>query len=262
MRVGLIFLFFFTSCAYFSEVKKNSAFDNGPEVKRQRRMVYDLNDQSGKFRVLRESGRNGKKFIVKRKVLPGEANNNKILEKSVTISKFAQLKNKIPALRPERSQFTVWFSGKKYFTEMNINTENRMLEVSLSSPEKQWKGKQEFPIPSTSTGIFCFYSQLIECAGATGFLAKAIKKGTGQMNFYIIMDRWPYFNEQYDGIPETPFVSSSLEYDGGNARGENRFSLRFGNQVSFYLVDKKNNLKKHFWIGQGLSMVERKSGKM
>lgn len=247
----LIFPFLINSCAFFKHGFSEN-ISTGKIIKK-----YSLKDQSGDFIVNRESGYNSKKkiYIVKRKVY-SKNNLNKEFEKSISISEYGYLK-KQSLLRPKISQYSVWFEGKKYFTEMKIDIKTKSLVVKMKSPEEQWSGVQNVPFPK-GTGVYCFMSQIIECVRATKFISMATSKGGGRMNFHLIFDGYPYFQEQYLNIPKTVFTNATFVYDGKAENGERRFSLMFGEQTIFYFVNDKSELSKTFWVSQGLSMITNK----
>lgn len=255
----LVSLMFISSCAYFKSIgvsnpfsfSSSSASGNTDKVVKK----FQLTDKAGKFLIEREKGFNRGKnqFIVKKSVkVPGET---KELEKLIVISKLGNLKKSLTILKPEISEYSVWFEGKKYVSRMQVNEETKSMDVKLFSPEKQWQGKRTFPFPKTM-GVFCYFSQITECARATGFIDKAIKRDSGSMKVVVIWEGYPYFQEQYLNIPNEVFTEGVFEYDGRNANGERRFTLNVGSQSIFYFLDSKKELMKKFWVSQGLSMVE------
>ncbi|CBW27984.1 putative exported protein [Halobacteriovorax marinus SJ] len=252
-------LMFISSCAYFKSIGVSDIFTSSSEVRSGNtdkvKKVFQLSDKAGKFVVEREKGFNKSKnqFIVKKSVkVSGES---KELEKLIVISKLGTLKKSLTVLRPEISEYSVWFEGKKYVSRMEVNPNTKSMEVKLTSPERQWQGKRVFSFPN-STGIFCYFSQITECARATGFIDKAIKRDSGSMKVVIIWEGYPYFQEQYLNIPNAVFTEGTFEYDGKNSRGERRFTLKVGDQAIFYFLDDNRELMKKFWVSQGLSMVE------
>jgi len=252
----LLILQLFSSCAYLKGASESNT-DSGL-LKRLTR-EYELVDKSGRFIVKRDRGylKAHNNFVVKKKVHSFNKPNGKILEKSITISTPGTVgKSKLRVLRPKVSQYTVWFDAKKYSTKMTVNLEERSLLVSLKSPEEQWRGSKSYTFPK-GTGVYCFYSQLIECARITGFLHQAVKKKGGVMKFHIIWDGYPYFQEQYLNIPSTVFERVSLVYEGENRNGLIRFTLKTDTQVMFFLLDKQFEVKKQLWVSQGYSMVDR-----
>ena len=242
---------FLSSCAFFKANKSQEESSNGIQT------FFDLVDSSGSFVLEREAGLQKKEnsFVVKRRVFVAD-NPQKELEKSIAISETGHLKNKVKVFRPKVSQYSVWFEGKKFFTEMKVDVPGRSLLVKMESPEPQWNGEKRFPFPH-GTGLFCFFSQVVECAKTTGFFALATKNDVGQLNFHIIWEGYPYFGEQYLNIPDEPITQAKLVYDGKNEDGERRFSLYFGEQVIFLLVDANENISKMFWVSQGFQMIRR-----
>jgi hypothetical protein len=220
--------------------------------------TYELSDNSGKFILERESGfaNKGKDFVVKT-LVKNKDGKGKVLERSVTISNFGTLKGKVRVLRPKVSQYSVWFDGKKYFSEFNLNIKKKSLDLKMISPEPQWKGEKSFPFPK-GTGVYCFFSQLIECVKATGFLNLSSGKGAGEMNFHIIWDGYPYIQEQYLNLPGEVFSQAVFKYDGVTAKGDYKFTLFFQGHSIFYFLNKLGVLTKLFWVSQGMTLVKKK----
>ncbi|MCB9060748.1 MAG: hypothetical protein H6622_04425 [Halobacteriovoraceae bacterium] len=243
----LIFSIFFTSCSLFApsievEIKKESE-------------IYKLIDNDGEFYINRNSGFIKKdQFVVKRLVRGSlQKSEDNILEKSVSISKKSKLNNSVPILMPLKSQFTVWFEQKQYTTSMNFDNEKRVLELELQSPEKHWQGKRIIDFPKDKT-VYCFFSQLVECVKYSTFIHRSLKEKTGSMNFYVIWDGFPYFQEQYLNIPDEVFSRGQFIFDGTNSVGQYRFTLEVAGQSIFYLFDKELNIEKVFWISQGYTL--------
>ncbi|OUR93707.1 hypothetical protein A9Q84_19790 [Halobacteriovorax marinus] len=254
-----IILLSLSSCAYFKQLGTGPTFSSTPDSPNTARInkEFQLSDKAGKFYVHREKGfsKSKNQFIVKKTVKAGD--NGKILEKLIMISKLGNLNKKLTILRPTVSEYSVWFDGKKYTTRMKINSKKRSMDVTLNSPERQWQGKRSYSFPN-GDGIFCYFSQITECARATGFIEKSIKNDGGSMKVIIIWEGYPYFQEQYLNVPSSVFSRARFSYDGKNAKGERRFTLTVANQSIFYFLDKNHELSKKFWVSQGLSMVEKK----
>ncbi|OFZ39135.1 MAG: hypothetical protein A2504_16250 [Bdellovibrionales bacterium RIFOXYD12_FULL_39_22] len=229
--------------------------------------TFSLSDRSGNFLVSREFAfkKSTNEFILKKSISldsnPEKKQNSaskKIVEKSITISTSGVLKKTIPALRPKISQYTVWFDGQKYFTEMKTNTKTKSLDITMRGPELQWNGKKSVPFPP-GMGIYCFFNQLVECIQATSFFTKAAAADSGMMNLHIIWDGYPYLQEQYLEMPAEVFTAAELSFDGYTENDEIRFSLTFANQVIFYVFEHNGALAKMFWVSQGFSMIKRDS---
>jgi len=256
---NLFLLLTLSSCAYFKQIGTGPAFSTTPDSPNTARVKkeFQLTDKAGKFRVHREKGFNKRKnqFVVKKTVKSGD--DSKVLEKLVMISKLGNLKKKLSILKPSISEYSVWFDGKKYTTRMKVNSSSRSMDVTLTSPEKQWQGRRSHSFPK-GDGIFCYFSQVTECARATGFIDKSIKNDGGSMKMIVIWEGYPYFQEQYLNVPSSIFSRAVFAYDGKNSRGERRFTLKVANQSVFYFLDSNFELSKKFWVSQGLSMVEIK----
>lgn len=243
-----------TSCSFFS--RSGGSPDSSNPLLKNSKQRFKLTDKAGEFVVYKEVGfkKSNNTYISKRQVLPFNDDRSKILEQSIVISKVGSVGKSLRIMRPEKSQYTVWFDGKKYVSNMTLNKNTHSLDIKLKSPEKQWNGTSSVKFPDTKS-IYCFFSQVIECAAMSGYFQQAFKKKRGQMNFYLIWEGYPYFQEQYLNVPNSVFSKAKLSYDGKNKNGGNRFSLSFGQQVVFFLLDDKKNFVKQFWISQGMSMV-------
>lgn len=239
----------FTSC---SSTKKVSTIKK--ELTRNEEK-FSYTDKNGQFLVRLSSGFNKKTntFFTKRSLEAPEKENDKILETSVTFSDLGSIKKK-NILRPKLSQYNVWFDGKKYFSELKLNPSQKAMDLRMVSPESQWNGTKQIKLPSTKA-LYCFFSQVVECAKTVGFLAKAVKKEEGILNFYIIWEGYPYLNETFTNIPSQLFSKAQFEYDGVTKENDRRFNLKVAGQSIFYVVDEKMQMKKMFWVSQGISMI-------
>ena len=239
-----------SSCAFFRQtMRKEKMLSSSVKTNN-----FVLTDKSGKFNFIREAGfiKGKNEFVVKRKVIASD-DPSKLLEKSIVISNPGKY-NGVNLLRPKISQYSVWFDKKKYFTEMKISPKEKSLYVKTISPEKQWNGEAQIKFPKM-TGVYCFFSQVLDCASFTGFIDEATKRQAGSMRMLIIWEGYPYFQEQYLNIPNEVFTEAVFEYDGKNRNNERRFTLKVAGQQIFYFIHKDNSFKKMFWIVQGLSIV-------
>ncbi|MBL6988636.1 MAG: hypothetical protein ISR65_02615 [Bacteriovoracaceae bacterium] len=247
-----------TSCAIWAPSSPKATSPHSLKKKlSHRQSKYYLTDKSGQYVEIRERffDSKTKNFVLKRKVVDKE-NQSKVLEKNISFSTPGML-NKIPSLRPNISQYTVWFDKKKYFSELKINTYTRNLDIRLNSPKKQWNGTQSIPFPK-GTGVFCFFSQLIECVKATNFFTEATSRKVGQMTFHVIWDGYPYFQQQYGHVPEAVFSMANFVYVGQSKLGDVRFELTIADQIIQYHLDSSMDFKKMFWVEQGVSLVRIK----
>lgn len=219
---------------------------------------FRYTDKNGQYLMRTSSGmdKDGKSFSTKKRLeIPNRQKDN-ILEQSVTVSSLGTLKKKVMILRPKTSQYSVWFDGKKYSSEMKINPKKKSLEIKMVSPESQWNGVKQIPFPN-STVIPCFFSQIIECAKVSGFISKATEKKSGQTSFMIVWEGYPYLNETFSDFPSELFSQAELEYDGITKDAERRFNLRVAGQSIFYILNDKDVMIKMFWVSQGISMTSK-----
>jgi hypothetical protein len=237
--------------------KSSQKFDLLQNTKSKR--IYDLQDKSGNFVVVRERGflKNKNQAIVKRQVYSQGDPQKRPLEQSVVLSNPGKLKS-IYVLRPFKSEYVVWFEKKKYKTEMAIDAKSKSMIVKMTSPEKQWNGSKTIPFPK-GKGVYCFFSQVIDCAAITGFIAQSVKSQAGEMYFHVIWEGYPYFMEQYINVREEVFSNALLRYDGKTKEGLLRFTLEAGGQSIFYLVDGASRVEKIYWVSQGLTQSYRGS---
>jgi hypothetical protein len=207
----IVMAFLFIGCSKLSQKSKQ------PSLYQTKKTRYDLTDKAGQFVVYREYGHRKKEnyLYTKNIVHPENDSKDKILEKSIALSYPGTLKGKLKVLRPARSQYSVWFDGRKYFTEMKVDASSRLLEIKMKSPEKQWQGVKSVSFPK-GTGVYCFFTQLVECIKFTGFIKQSSDKGGGVMNFHIIWDGYPYFQEQYLNVPNQVFSMAKFRFDGLN----------------------------------------------
>ncbi len=218
----------------------------------------NLEDKSGKFLVVREGGmaKDRKHVVSKYRVYSVENGGQKVLEQSIVFSTPGVLKKSIRLLRPERSQYKVWFDAKLYQTETSLDKKSKSLVIEMKSPEKQWNGRRTFPFPG-GTGVFCYFTQLVDCVKYTGFIEKAIKAKAGKMPFHVIWDGYPFIQEQYLNINNEPFAAAVLEYDGQTNEKDYRFSLNVSGNVIFYLFNESYEYAKIFWPAQGYSLYHK-----
>jgi len=219
---------------------------------------YNFVDNAGNFVLVRESSfkKGSHQFYTKQKIVLESPGEEKIVEQSLVFSLFGRIKKQLPVLRPESSIYSVWFEGKEYSVEMKVNQNEKTMDLKLKGQETPWNGIKKVPFPK-GNGIFCFFSQLVECVAATGFIQKALEEKTGRMNFYIIWNGYPYFQDQYANIPKELFSVAKMEFDGLTDQNEYRMNLEVAGQSIFYVFDTQGNFIKMFWISQGLTMTKK-----
>lgn len=245
-----IFVIFLTACS--SQVSRNKKqLDLGMNK-------YLYVDKNGSFAVTRQVGfqKGDDKLYVKRQMEIENRDRNNILEQSVVFSNPGYLKRKTAILRPEEAQYSVWFEGKKYSSHLKISPKNKGYELKTFGPDARDKQSKIIPAPKTKK-LLCFFSQVTECLGFSGFIKKAIEVESGSARFMLVWDGYPYFQEAYNDIPMELFSNAELNFDGKINADEFRFNLVVGNQSIFYVLGKNGELKKLFWIAQGVSMVRK-----
>lgn len=247
----IAFLLLLASCASTSKSNLKKELIRGEE-----RFTYT--DKNGTFLVKLSSGFNKKEnnLITKRSLEVTNRDSDNVLEQSVVLSEIGVLKKNKTILRPKISQYSVWFEGKKYFSELKLNPAKKAIDVKMVSPETQWSGVKQIKLPNTKA-LYCFFSQVVECAKTVGFISQAIAKETGSMNFYVIWEGYPYLNETFSDFPSELFSKAQFEYDGKTKEDERRFNLKVSGQSIFFVVDKNEQMKKMFWVSQGISMVSK-----
>ena len=247
MRVCFLFILaLFSSCSRL-EVKKEP-------VDSQNKFL--LKDRSGDFIVVRGVKRPGRKLVVKQEVFPLD-DLSAPLEKTISVSVLGSLKTKRGArrvARPEVAQHAIWYEKKKFFSQSKVNVEKKTLDIVMKSPEERWNGKKSFPFPKGQ--IFCFFSQLPECARANGLLSTEANK---PYQLKVIWDSFPYHQEMYEKISAGPFESATWAFDKEEKDGF-RFGLLMSGQLVIYEFDRQLNFKSMFWVAQGISLIREKDG--
>lgn len=249
MRAILLILLLLTSCA----TKKQGQSKSSGILLKQATYQYVVRENSGEYVLERQNGWRSRNNFVSKRFLK-DYDNGKELEKSISISKTGTLKNGVRIMRPEVSQYVVWFDKKKYVSTTKIKDKSKSIEVKLSSPEKRWNGVKNIPFPSTSS-VYCYFYQIVECMANMGYIEKAAKVSQMVLDLYIVWEGYPFIQEQYAGIPNEVFTKATFSYDGLTDRKEHKYSLRFGEEMIAFVVDKNYQSYRMFWVSQGLSMI-------
>jgi hypothetical protein len=246
--INIFLILFLFSCSHSDRANKV-----GKKELNYYKKKYLYQDKAGDFTMMRQSGFDAKKrFVTKYRL----SEVGRPSEQAILFSQVSFHQKKIPVLKPESSVYVVWFDKKKYQVKSELNYDKKQLVLNLKSPEEKWNGVKAYPIPQNN-GIYCFFSQIMECAKRIGFLDKAIRTQSGSMKFTIVWDGYPYIQEQYFGLANGPFEVATLKFDGKKDQKENRFSLVLLNNLIFYFVDKERNLEKMFWPAQGVSVLNQ-----
>lgn len=212
-------------------------------------------DKVGTFVLKKEVGpsKNGDEYITKKKIIDNSSGTQKVLEQEVLFSEIGTLKNGQLIMRPKKAQYTVWFDGKAHVSEMSINSKKRVLEIKATGSTQDSNFSKEIKLPKAKVP-FCFFSQLVECLKVTGYYAQAMNDPKSEASLFVIWDGYPFYNETLSLIKSEPFSSAKMQRDEGGKQGDIRFSLEVGGQVILYILDKKLNLQKMFWVAQGISI--------
>ncbi len=179
-----------------------------------------------------------------------------VVEKSVTFSEVVALQNGSKIFRPQKSEAIYFLNEQKYISKLTFDYKKEVVRIQMDSPEEQWRGTKEYSLPK-GNGAVCFYSIITECAVISEFFANAVKNNSGTMNFILVWEGYPYFQEQFLNLPPTPVTEATLTYDGRNNSGFYRFSLSAGGQSQFYFINKDGQLINHYWSSQAYTRVRR-----
>jgi hypothetical protein len=218
--------------------------------------TFTYTDMSGTFTLKRDVKIVDNRLYVRQNILVSGGLNSKSLEKTISVSQIGRLKVKkknVPILRPFASQYEVWLDKKRYFVQGKSKNETRSMTMQLESPEKEWNGKKEIAYPTGK--VFCYLSQVPECAARTGFLLKASKAKKGSMPLHVIWESFPYNQEQYSGMKDELFSNAKLSFAEKTKTGY-KFALEMEKHTMFYHFNNKLEFQKYFWISQGISMIK------
>jgi hypothetical protein len=179
----------------------------------------------------------------------------KVLEKTVLVSQIGSIKSKkarLITVRPFASEFTVWLEGQKYTSRMRLNTKNKSLNVTLTSPEKKWQGTSEIQFPKGK--YFCFYNQIPECLHFNSLLAQANTHRDLKYDFYMVWDSYPFIQDQLTRVGQSLFAPATLKFD-GEINGQFRYIVEVEGQIILYHFTRNFELVKIAWIAQGITIV-------
>jgi hypothetical protein len=216
--------------------------------------LFAYRDVSGEFECSREVKFANGKLATRVQVLAETGGTERLLEKTFAVAAVGSVKSqggRVAAIRPELSQHTVWLEGKKYFSQLKLNTRKRVLEAITDSPEAKWKGTRELKIPKGR--IFCFYSQLPECLLLSDLLSTT-QKGRRRASFILVWDSWPYHQEHFTGLKESPFVSASITAE-SERKADKRYSVEAAGQTISLHFSHDNKFVRMFWTAQGISLL-------
>lgn len=241
--IKLIFLFVLVSCAMPRE-------SNLKKIKSNNGQVFAYRDVSGEFEIAREVKVAKQQLAGRTRIFSIGNEGERLLEKTFTISNVGSVKTRSGrsiAVRPELSQHTVWLEGKQYFSQLKLNPKKKILEVLMQSPEQKWNGKKEIKVPKGQ--IFCFYSQLPECLVASRLIEKANTTGT-RVRFFLVWDSYPYHQEHFSGLKDSPFSIASLGKETSNS-----YLVEFNGQSISIHFSKDSIFARLLWTSQGISIL-------
>ena len=224
-------------------------------LSKNNKKIYSFYDVTGKYKLTRESIFLDNKIVTRTFLQSSQESNEKILEKSVTVSQIGTIKdkkNRTLAVRPFASEFDVWLEGKKYSSQMNLNGSTKSMQIDLDSPESKWKGRQNIKFPKGSH--FCFFSQLAECLYYSHTLEKSLKHRSDIFRFYVVWDNFPFVQEQISGVGDKLFSSASVRFE-SEERSALRFTIDVNGQTLIYQFSKSFELVRMFWIANGISIL-------
>jgi hypothetical protein len=223
---------------------------NLKKVRSNNGQVFAYRDVSGEFEIAREVKVAKQQLAGRTRIFSMGNEGERLLEKTFTISNVGSVKTRTGrsvAVRPELSQHTVWLEGKQYFSQLKLNSKRKTLEVLMQSPEKKWNGKKEIKVPKGQ--IFCFYSQLPECLVASRLTEKANSTGT-RVRFIIVWDSYPYHQEHFSGLKDSPFSMASLGRETANS-----YLVEFNGQSISIHFSKDGMFARLLWTSQGISIL-------
>ncbi len=242
-----ISLFLLASCAVSKKQRAALLQENNAQV-------YAYRDVSGEFEFAREVKFEKAKLATRVQMLAGSGGGERLLEKTFAVSAVGSVKTRngrATAIRPELSQHTVWLEGKKYFSQLKLNSKRRVLEAILESPEGKWQGSREVKIPSGR--VFCFYSQLPECLVMSGLL-NAATDSRRRLTFVMVWDSWPYHQEHFTGLRESPFANATVSFE-GKQKTEQRYNVEVSGQAMSLHFSRAQAFVRMFWTTQGISLL-------
>jgi hypothetical protein len=247
-KILIIFLIFLSSCSSTIHKKSKNVITGTNK--------YNYEDKTGQYLLIRSSNidKKDEKIVTRRQLELKNKSKENILEQSIAISNPGLIKRKNAILRPEEAQFNIWFEGKKYSSFLKIDPKTRSFELKTNGPTNADNKIRKIAFPK-SQKYFCFFSQLTECLSFNGFIKNAIREEKGSVRLYLIWDGYPYFQEAYNDLPNELFSEVEFRFDGKINKDEFRFILNISNQSIFFVVSEEAELKKMFWISQGVSMI-------
>lgn len=241
MKTVLLCLLLLQSCA--SMVKS--------PYPKEGKSLYSYVDAGGKFAYGREHRLIKNKIVTRSQIV----SNQKILEKSITVSQLGTVntkKSRALVTRPFAAEFTVWLEGKNYSSKMRLDEANKAMQLELNSPEEKWKGTSSIPFPKGKQ--FCFFAQIPDCLYHNLYLSRALAKKNESLSFWVVWESYPYIQDQFVGIGKRLFSLATLKYE-GEEKSQHRYSVEVDGQTVLYYFSKSFDLVRMLWIAQGISIL-------
>jgi hypothetical protein len=232
----------FQSCAYIEVLTMS---DTDPTTLKGS-FEYNYKDQTGNFTIQRKFGQNKSGEYILKKELRSPFS-PRFLERFISISTAKKFNEKTSYLSPKVSESIFWLDKKRHKSFLKVN--NKTLEITSSIQSKIYKKSSEVIEPNR---VHCFYSQLVECIATTNFFELSARKKLGAMNFNIIWDGYPFFNEQYLNQSNNAVQRARMVYV-EDSKGMIKYQLEVDDQILFYFLDNKFRLKNFYWVAKGIS---------
>lgn len=245
---AMLLLFCLVSCS--SGTLSSSSLHDGTTAQ-----TYVYRDESGEFECAREVRKDHAKMATRTRLLSPSNSGERTLEKTFALSEMGSVKNgkgRATAVRPMLAQHTVWLEGKKYFSQLKLLPKEHKLNVIMQSPEEKWNGQKNLNVPSGR--IFCFYSQLPECLLLSGLLEKVRDGADPRATFYVVWDSYPYHQEHFSGLDDSPFTAARLVLEKVTSTGAH-FNVEMAGQMVGLHFSKKGEFRRMFWTAQGISVM-------
>jgi hypothetical protein len=245
MRVLLFLLL--SACAQTGEKRVGQIANNNARV-------YLYRDESGDFEISREVKFVKGRLATRVQILTSAGGSEKLLEKSFAVSSVGSVKSRSGrsmAVRPELSQHTVWLDGKKYFSQLKLNTRSKSLEAITETPDSQGQKAKSARLPRGR--IFCFYSQLPECLVLSGLLDVASSAGR-RGSFIMVWDSWPFHQEHFSGLGPAAFAGANVTAEEISG-AEKRYTVDVAGQSISLHFSENNTFLRLFWTAQGISVL-------
>jgi hypothetical protein len=213
--------------------------------------LMSYTDMSGKFSLKMSSTAKNNKYLFQKLIY--EDDFTKMLEKSRLVNLIQLSGHDVLKFQPQVSQFSSWFEGVEYKSEIKLDYKLKKIMVNYSPKEKKYATVLKIP----DGDKLCFFSMLADCVKIFSFNGKKNSKEDrfDSFWFYVLMDSYPFVSTVYNEI-ENKLVTQAKVLDEGIQDGERLVTVEIFDQVLSLKFDLKTfNLKSYYWISQGISGV-------